>query len=335
MVSGQGAVQSRRHATRAHASRDVAVYAFGLALTGLPGLPATRLRPAVGADRSAHLHTVDPREIAARWRSSESQRLIERRRPDGRLVLAVDRLEGVGYRVNAPDVGLHLVDESGTQILITRPLSPPWLSYRVLFGQTLPIAAALQGLAAFHAGAVELGGHAFALSAPSGTGKTSTAIHLLARGAGFVTDDTLAVELIGDTIHGYCGPELSAVAPHELEAVAAARLGTTIDAPEESYLLPRARSGSLPFAALYMLQRTMRPGTIEIVPLEEEAGTATLLGSGVVPHVDGPARLLSYLTLCGRLLTEQRVFRLRIPASVTAADVAVAVENHAATGGPW
>src|SRR5207248_1369448 len=142
----------------------------------------------------------------------EAMSVIDRRW-NGRLWLAVDHHPELGYRIYAPRYGRHLVSSDGTRIVSALPNVAPWRWQRLLFAQALPLAATLQGLEALHASAVELGGKAFAFTAASGTGKTSLAMHLVARGATFLTDDVLAVEARVGALIAHPGASTLSVAP--------------------------------------------------------------------------------------------------------------------------
>ena len=128
--------------------------------------------------------------MALRGRS----RVLERRRKDGTLVMAVDhdpdaRLSGRRATQRAPP------GRAGrASILSAFPTVAPWRWQRLLFAQVLPLAATLQGLELLHASAVELEGQALGFVAPSGTGKTSVAAHVVAAAWNLLTDDVLAVE---------------------------------------------------------------------------------------------------------------------------------------------
>ena len=108
--------------------------------------------------------------------------------------MAVDHHPDLGYRVYAPRNGRHLVSPDGAQIFSTRPIHALWRWQRLLLAQVLPLSATLQGLELLHASAVGWNGRDLGLVARAGTGKTSVAAHVVARGGVLVTDDVLALE---------------------------------------------------------------------------------------------------------------------------------------------
>ena len=169
--------------------------AFGIEVAAqlpVPGIPevngASELR------LTTVMRLVSVAELERQWRGYPVESIIDRRFGDGRLMMSVERADNVGYRIYAPRHGRHLVSNDGTMLCSVLPRVPEWRWQRLMFAQVLPLAAALHGLPLVHASAVALGGRALAFVAPSGTGKTSVAAHLVARGASLLTDDALAVE---------------------------------------------------------------------------------------------------------------------------------------------
>ena len=288
--------------------------------------------------RSGRYHTeweqVPSGELDTAWSDEASQRLVEQRHPDGRLFLSVDHDERAGYLVDAPGYGRHLVGRDGTRITSELPDVPPWRWQRLLFSQVLPLAAVLQGLELFHASAVALGGRAIALVAASGTGKSSVAAHLVARGARPVTDDVLALEPGPDGITAYPGGALSSLDAAELDSIAPgqrARLGPIVGRSDKLHLVSPVVAGPLPLQALYFLRRISTEGAVEIEHDVPDAA-AKLLGSAFLPHIRSPDRLINHLDTCAVLASSVPVFAVTIPTGTSAAAVADAVERHASVG---
>jgi hypothetical protein len=120
----------------------------------------------------------------------------------------IDFDEELGYRLYARHFGLALINPNGERVLCAPPGAPDWSWQRFLVGRVLPWAALLRGREVFHASAVQVGGRAIAIVAPSGGGKTSLALRLVLRGAGFITDDVLALERTPDGINAYPGANI-------------------------------------------------------------------------------------------------------------------------------
>lgn len=315
----------------ADATGDRPVYAFGLAITGLAGLLASADAPAEGPLRAVALRVVGEEEIDRRWQAADAVRIVDRSWPDGRLVLAVDEDRAVGYRVDAPEFGVHLVSADGTEVLLPKPEGPPWFAQRLLFSQSLPIAATLQGLGLFHASAVRIDGRVVAVSAASGTGKSSTAAHLIAHGAEFFTDDVLALEVIDGEIVAFAGPQIAGLVEHEALAIDPARrerLGEYLGMSDKQLRRPALAQTSLPLGALYLLERDPDVEAVTIDALDT-SGTAMLLASAFIPHLSTDARLIGHLELCGTMAGAGQIFRVRAPLRGTAAAVSLVLMDHA------
>lgn len=314
----------------AEASDARALYVFGLRITGLTELPGSAAPPVAGPLRTAELRVVGEAEISKRWQPQQLRRIVDRRWPDGRVALAVDEDAELGYRVDAPEVGAHLVSADGTLVLLPELRAPGWFWQRLLFAQTLPIAATLQGLGLFHASAVRIGDHAVAVSAPSGTGKSSTATHLIAQGAEFFTDDVLALDLVAGVVMAFAGPEFLNIEPHEVSAVEAPRrnrLGRLLGESTKQHRRPTLSHTSLPLGVMYLLERDAGVDAIEIDQLDQ-AGIAMLLASAFIPHLRTDGRLLGHLELCGQMATSGQIYRVRSPLRGSAAAVAALIMDH-------
>ena len=185
--------------------------------------------------------------------------------------MTVDYDEECGYLIYAPWYGRYLVSPDGRSVLSAMPNVPLWRWQIVLYAQALPLAATLQGLELLHASAVLVDGKLIAFSAPSGTGKTSTAAHLVAGGATLLTDDVLAIECAGDRILGYPGAPLTKVAQGELAtmpATAHSRLGTRIGRNDKILLLAPVPAEPSALDGVYFLQRSNRFRRLSITRLE-------------------------------------------------------------------
>jgi hypothetical protein len=313
---------------------DHAVYVYGVQITGLPGLPASPDPPRLGSRRTLALRAVGETEISERWQPRQARRIVERRWPDGSLALAVDEDRAIGYRIDAPEVGVHLVSTDGTEVLVPEPQAPDWFWQRLLFAQTLPIAATLQGLGLFHASAVRIGEHAVGVSAPSGTGKSSTATHLIAQGAEFFTDDVLAMEPVGGAVLAFAGPEFANIEEHELDAVEPSRrerLGQLLGESGKQHLRPTLSQTSLPLGALYLLERDPEVDEVQVEALDG-SGIAALLAAAFIPHLRTEGRLVGHLELCGQMVTAGLIYRVRAPLRGSAAAVAAVVMDHVRQG---
>ena len=292
----------------------------------------TLVRPDVSdamARRTATWLQVRARELDSVWDSSSAHRTVDMRFPDGKLFMAVERDERLGYMVRAPRFGRHVVAADGRTITSAVPRIAAWRWERLFLAQVLPLAAVLQGLEVFHASAVVLGDRAIAFVGSSGVGKTSTAAHLVARGAEFLTDDVLALEALRDGVLAYPGAPRLAIDGGELRRIpvdARPRLGALLGTFEKRQFAPTPVEGPRRLSLVYFLQRTATAPKARIVETDEPR---RLLGAPFIPHLRSPARLLRHLDVCAELARTGRTFVVDVPPGCHADDVAELTLEHA------
>jgi hypothetical protein len=302
--------------------------AFGIEIQSsmlLPGATAA----ASEARRATVLEHRPTREVDRAWRTLGATRVLERRRRDGRLVMAVDQHSDLGYRVHAPRNGRHHVSADGKHVLSALPEIAPWRWQRLLFAQVLPLAATLHGLDLLHASAVAWNGRALGFVAAAGTGKTSVAAHLVASGGVLLTDDVLALEEVEGAIVAHPGVASLSIDPAELRRVPTEgriRLGRVLGRSDK--LILAAGVADLPrrLDRLYFLERPV-PGEIRISPLDPDP--VLLLANAFNTYVRTPERVVNQLSIAASVAETVALFSVRIPAGVTAAEVARAVVAHA------
>lgn len=304
--------------------------AFGLRVTAPAELETLSACDAGGADRVVSWsRTADRRDLARDWSGEAPSRLLDYRFDDGRQMLAIDTDRAGSYLIESPGYGAHAVSADGTRITSLLPPDAPWVWQRLFVAQVLPVAAAIRGLEPLHASSVAFGGRAVAFSAPSGTGKTSLMLHLVARGATLVTDDILAIEPAADGITAHPGARLLNAAPHELAALDGGRerLGDLLQEADKVYLRPPVETEALPLVALYRVFRSA--GTTELEFAEEAPPEpASVLGTVFLKHLRSPERLTNRLTLAAELARSVRVFNLQIPSTLSAQQLAPLLEAH-------
>ena len=117
--------------------------------------------------------------------------------------------------------------------------------------QVLPFAALLQGLEVFHASGVVLGGEAIALLGPSNSGKTSLAMELCERGASFLADDVLTLEVADGRLRAHPGAPVAGV-----NRDAAEPSGEVLASDDREHII-RIQSASqpAPLGALFFIDR--------------------------------------------------------------------------------
>lgn len=281
----------------------------------LPG-PA----PASGS-RTLSVRAVDrlPKRAAG-----EAERLVERRTPEGELFLAVDHHPDVGYRIEAPGFGELLLACDGKEVLSEVPSTNGVEWSRLFFAQVLPCAAALQGLEVLHASAVSLPGGVTAFAGAPGQGKSSLSAQLVARGAGFVTDDVVALEHAGEEVLAHPGPAFASVADEELDAMSDShrgRLGPELGRGEKVYVGPRPLPQPLPLRRLCYLVRDRSEGGPVLEALDPP-DPRLLLASTFVSHLPDRQRLEAQLELCAQLARLVPCVRLVVPGGTSAATTA-------------
>ncbi|HEU4881390.1 MAG TPA: hypothetical protein VFT45_04065 [Longimicrobium sp.] len=115
--------------------------------------------------------------------------------------VVVDRLAGEGFRLRYADGCAYHVDAAGTRVACTWPAHftvEDAATY--LLGPVFGLVLRLRGIPSLHASAVAVDGAAVALVGAAGTGKSSTAAAMAARGHALVADDVLALRVEGDGI---------------------------------------------------------------------------------------------------------------------------------------
>jgi hypothetical protein len=306
-------------------------YAFGLEVVspaGVQVLPAAA-EPVAGRRRT-RIEARPAVELEREWAfATQAERVLERRFRDGRLVMSVDQDLRVGYRVYAPRNGRHLVSPDGARIASALPRIAPWRWQRLLFAQVLPLAATLRGLELLHASAVELDGRVLAFVARAGTGKTSVAAHLVARGAQLVTDDVLAVEWIGGRLLAHPGAPTFNVAAEQFDSLSAegrTRLGRPLGTADKRVLAAPVAEQAAPLGALYFLER---PVGERIRIVETAPDPLRVLASSFNLYVRTPGRIENQLETAARISETVPTSTIAIPSGAAAPEVARAVAAHA------
>jgi hypothetical protein len=298
--------------------------AFGLELAAaetVPGIaacaPGTHRRLVEWHQLSAA--AFDAAATAPAWSS-----LVDLRYDSGALFLSVEQADAVGFRIQAPGFGRHLVSEDGRSLLTH--LSPGLSGWeRLFYAQPLPLAAALQGLELVHASAVVLEFGAVALVASSGTGKTSVAAHLVAGGASFLTDDVLALEASDGRVFAHPGPGRLAIDEAELARMVNG-IGVVVGRSDKLQLRLEPATKAAPLRAVYFLRRVSRADGLVIAHQDD---AQPLLSSSFLGYLTSPERLLVHLDVCARIAATVPTLSVAIPPGVSAQDVARGIHDHA------
>ena len=259
-----------------------------------------------------------------------SEPLVDRRYPDGRPFMSIEHDPEVGYRIAAPGFGAHLVANDGSLIRSSLP-EEGQIWQRLFFAQALPLAAALNGLALFHASAVVMDERAYAFVGLSGSGKTSIAAQLVARGARMLTDDVLALEPAGGELRAHAGPARISIERAELDGLGAdgrKRLGDPLDTPTEDgkvQLETRPETRPVPLGGVFLLGRTSSGGVA--VKRDPENRTQALLAAAFLGYLMLPRRLALHLEVCAEIAAGVPTFSVQIGETTAASEVAETIES--------
>jgi hypothetical protein len=268
-------------------------------------------------------------EFDSHWSSRNAVRLFQLSFVDGKPMMTVDHHATRGYRIWAPHHGRHLVAPDGQTIFSAPPTRRGWWWQRLFSAQVLPLAATLQGLELMHASAVAFGGRAVAITAGSGSGKTSLAAHLLDLEGDLVTDDVLALEVVAGRVLAHPGVGLVNIDPAEREALgprAASQLGHSLGGGQKVYAVAPVVDRPLPLAAVYHLRRGRQFRTLRIS--EADALPRALLGSSFITYLESPARLVTHFEVFGRIAETIPSFVVEAPLVGSASELAQLVRSH-------
>jgi hypothetical protein len=306
-------------------------HAFGLGLDLT--FPVSGLEPATTTAPLVQVRLAPRQAIDKRWRRNKlAERLVVARQTDGSLAMTIDASDDE-HRVWAEGHGLYLLSPGRRCVeCAPPPATPAWRWQRLLIGHVLPLAAVLEGLEVIHASAVSLDGRVAAFVGGGEAGKTSLAVNLALRGAGFVCDDVLALETTQeDSVVAHPGAGICNL--RQAEANRLAQLGLADDLAvlgEDDQGLRVAvqrEERPLPLDRIYFLDRSLED--LRSVRIEETRDAGSLLGSTFNLLVRSPERLTRQLDVSARVAATSKLFRLEMSPGLGAAAAAEAVEAHA------
>lgn len=189
-------------------------------------------------------------------------------------------LHKVAYRMTYWGGVEFVVFDSGAQIRMSYPATSNVEDVAaMLAGPVLGFAMRLRGIFCIHASVVAIDGHALALVAPSGGGKSTTAAALAARGHSIVSDDVLALRIEHDTVVAQPGFPWLRLCNDSMEALQqqGSRLVTDQRGDKLSARLPqpgyRCTLDPLPLVAIYTMNSIAEKESITPIP-----GSVALVG---------------------------------------------------------
>lgn len=239
---------------------------------------------------------------------------------DGTVSFRIEAHPEAGYLLWGPRYGAHLLSSDGCRLSCAPGAVGEDAWQRLLVAQVLPFAAVLRGLEVLHASAVVIDGRAVALLGPSGSGKTSVALELCRRGASFLADDVLALELDAmEPLELIAHPGSPVVGLDHGEARRVQGMWTAAEvlgSNERELLMGMPGAGEpAPLAALFLLDRRADgPPQPRFEPL---VGAGVLLTATFNFVVATPERLRGLLDVCA-LAARRRVERVVVGPSVDA-----------------
>jgi hypothetical protein len=301
--------------------------AFGLALdceTDLPALPELR----GAADDPTRVRLADGEALA--WPFGEAERIVQEDEPGSPRERFAERHPEAGHRLYAAGFGEAIISADGRLVTGSPRERVPGRFERLLVGRVLPWTALVRGLEVFHAAAVTIDGRAVVLIGQSGAGKTSLALRLLLSGAGFLTDDVLAIDRGPDgQPRAHPGARVAGLRAPEQERLTAAERGAlgplrVLDDKAYAALVPCAEPA--PLGAVFFLTR---PGEEShagpLVERLQRPAAEPLLAGTFVLSVRTPARLANLLELCADIAATVPQYRVRIGSGADSARTAEAI----------
>jgi hypothetical protein len=182
-------------------------------------------------------------------------------------------LQKAAYRITYWGGVEFVVFDSGAQIRMSYPATSNFADVAaILAGPVLGFAMRLLGVFCVHASVVAIDGHALALVAPSGGGKSTTAAALAALGHAVISDDVLALRIERDGVVVQPGFPWLRLCHDSMEALQdqGAHLATTPHGEKRTAQLPqpgyRYTLDPLPLVAIYTMNSISDEESIEQFP---------------------------------------------------------------------
>jgi hypothetical protein len=239
---------------------------------------------------------------------------------EGGLAMSVESHPRLGYRMSAPGYGWATIDLSARRVSVSSDGVSEWRWQRYLLAQVLPFAAGLHGLELLHAAGVTVDAGAVALVAGSGTGKSTLAAELLGEGAGFLSDDIVALELGEDgDVLAHPGPAVIVLDETAAKSVTGVA-GPLVWGDEGEIAVGVAPGAATTLYAVVLLERTGDDAPV-VERLSADDPRPLLAGAYETVRRD-PDRIAAQLSLLARLAASARLLRLRVPVSGSPRDAA-------------
>lgn len=309
------------HAFGLAVSTDVPI--VGLASGGARGLPPCRLRASSAA------------AIDAAWQDVDARRLSEERGPDRQPERTIDTHPRLGYRLFARGYGTCQLAPDGASLLGAACDAGSWQWQRFLGGRCLPTAAMLRGYEVLHASTVAFAEEAVAIVGPTGAGKTSLAVRLTLNGAGFVTDDVLALGVAQERLVAHAGLGLLGLRDVEYARLSLEErdaLGPPVErsGPDKQQFARAPADRPLPLGALCFLVPDAPRTSVRPIPRPDPL---RLLTSTFVHETRPPERLAGLLETCARLAETVPMYELALARGEDTTSAAARLHDQVMAGG--
>ncbi len=288
--------------------------------------PLLMLERARAAPTGRTLELVEVEGDGAERRPPGSRTICARRDADGAELFRIEAHPLHGYSIWGEQGGSHLLSADGSRLLCD-PAELPRIGWeRFLVGQVLPFAALVRGLEVLHASAVAIDGSAIAFTGLSGSGKTSVALEACRRGAAFLADDVLALEMCGGRLLAHPGTPLAGV--HVCEAERLIEVGRPLEGEvlsaddRERVVRVEGSAPAVPLQALFFLER--REDGPDTPSFEPSAQAPMLLGSSFNLVLETERRMRGLLEVCA-LIARCTVERVTVGSGVDPGALAEAI----------
>lgn len=281
---------------------------FGMGIRSADPLPGLDRRDGGSADELVLRGTRSPIDFP----DYGATRIVRKTAPGGATAATIDSHPEAGYLLEARGIARCRLDGEARELTYSTAGGIDWMRY--LLGHVLPFASTLRGNELFHASAVEHDGGAYAFVGESGAGKSTVALGSCLRGAGFLSDDVVAVTTRAGVPLAHPGSRIAKVRHSALDLIELERLPEPYAEAEDSTLVQLTGPGAcLPLRALFFLVPSRSRASVEIAAVAAPVGRRILESTFDFVQA-GAGRLLNQLEVAAAIAARAELFEVRIPA---------------------
>jgi hypothetical protein len=299
-----------------------ATTAFGLDIRSDPSLAFLERSATKPTGRTLEV-TVERATVASGW-PAPAEVVCDERQPDGTPIFRIESHPELGYLIAGPEYGSFILSREGTHLRCSPGKHSAAAWQRLLIAQVLPFAALLRGLEVFHASAIVHDSKAVAFLGPSRVGKSSLAVELCRRGAVFLADDVVSLEINDDELLAHPGTPLAGVDHGEAGRQMPNENVVAMNKREQLVRMPGSAE-PIPLGALFFLSRPndAPDGT----NFERVTDPQMLLTATFNFVLATPERLRRLLDVCA-LAAQLKVERVTVGTNIRVSELADAVEQR-------